>query len=167
MPYTKGFTYVKYEFACHNIPSRRDGVVIWHLSFRRTPEWKTRARLSQIINRFEVLGKARHGYCRALYKISNRFDIWNVYNGWTKFPFELIMSFKAHISTQRGAHFTIFHRNSNSMENWFMCNTIAWHRIATKCCSCPDSIAVVPCVKSHNDYSTTTRVRTEWNFHRL
>ena len=62
---------------------------------------------------------------------------------------------------------TIFHRNSNSMGNWFYCNFIAGYDIATKFFTCHDSTAVVPCTKFHSDHFIITWMRPENNFHRI
>ena len=64
-------------------------------------------------------------------------------------------------------HKWFFHQNSNSMENLFECNSIVGYHIASKFCTCHDSIAVMPCATFHSDHFITTWMRAKWNFHRI
>ena len=64
-------------------------------------------------------------------------------------------------------HERIFHRYSNSIENRFYGNCIVGFHISPNFCTCHDSIAVVPCAQFRSDHLTTTRMGSEWNFHRI
>ena len=58
-----------------------------------------------------------------------------------------------------------FPHNSNSMENWFLCNSIVGDCITTKLCTCHNSIAVVPCAEFHRNHFTATWMTVKLNFH--
>ena len=51
------------------------------------------------------------------------------------------------------------------MENWFYCNSIVLHYIATSSCTCHDSITVVSCAIFHSNHFTTIWKRAKWNLH--
>ena len=62
---------------------------------------------------------------------------------------------------------TIFADNSNSMEILSCCNSVAGHQIATKFCTCHDSIAVMQCTKFGSDHHIRIEVRVKQSFHRI
>ena len=64
-------------------------------------------------------------------------------------------------------HERFFHRNSNSMENLFKCNSNVGYLIVTKKCTYHVNTTIVPCAKFHSDNFITTLMRAKWNFHRI
>ena len=62
---------------------------------------------------------------------------------------------------------TIFARNSNSMETSPCCNSVAGHQIATNCCTCHDSTAVLPCTKFCSYHCIRIEMRVIRNFHQI
>ena len=60
-----------------------------------------------------------------------------------------------------------FASNSNSMETSPCHNFVAGHQIATNCCACHNSTAVVPCTKFCSNHCIRIEVRVKRNFHRI
>ena len=80
--------------------------------------------------------------------------------------FLLLPWFSVTFSVDQGPfHNEFCHHNSNSMENWFWCNCIVRHHIATKFQIHYNSTTVVPHAKFHINHFTTSWMREEWNFH--
>ena len=52
----------------------------------------------------------------------------------------------------------------HSMENMICCNFIPRHSIATNCCTCHKSVAVMSCAKVCNDHFVWNGMRAIWNF---
>ena len=60
-------------------------------------------------------------------------------------------------------HEHIFHRNSNSLENWFWWISILGYHITTKFCTCHDNTAVMPCSTFHSNCFIITWMRAKLN----